>query len=276
MTQPQPGWYPDPADAERQRYWAGDAWTAETRTSTVASAALPDKATSTGVTPTTDPYARYAQQGIPVYKGPTTPNVAAATTGRLLTEDGVPVAGWWWRVLAALLDGLLLGVIAILYAPLIPNLYSGMMAWFQDAMNAAMNGATALPAFTDPSYHLEGALLTFMLVELAVACVYVALMLGFAGATLGQMACGLRVVPVDHGTAPRRLPAYPIVMRLVFYTLVPEVLSMAGYTTLAMAGMLSMIGLLYSLVNVLWGAWDPKRQCIHDKIARTQVVRPAG
>jgi len=202
--------------------------------------------------------------------------VAPYAAARPMTADGVPLAGWWWRVLAAILDGLLLGVIAIIYLPLIPNLYSGMTAWVQDVMNAAMSGTTTMPSFTDPAYHLQTALLTMSLVELAVACVYVALMLGLAGATLGQMACGLRVVPVDCGKAPRRLPLYPIAMRLVFYTALPTVLNFAGYTNLAIAGILSTIGLVYSLFNYLWATWDPKRQCIHDKIARTQVVRPAG
>ena len=27
---PPPGWYPDPTDAERQRYWDGEAWTTHT------------------------------------------------------------------------------------------------------------------------------------------------------------------------------------------------------------------------------------------------------
>ncbi|MCL2652300.1 MAG: RDD family protein [Propionibacteriaceae bacterium] len=268
MTQPQPGWYPDPADAERQRYWAGDAWTAETRTATTPTAAPASAASS-------DPYARYAQgaTGIPVYKGPATPATAPAVASGPTTADGVPLAGWWWRVLAAVLDYVLLGVIAIFYLPLIPNLYSGMTAFVQDVMNATVSGA-ALPSFTDPIYHLQTALLTMGAVELGVACVYVAVMLGFAGATLGQMACGLRVVPVDHGTAPRRLPPFPIAMRLVFYTALPTALGFAAYTNLAIASMLSYVGLTYQIFNYLWAVWDPKRQCIHDKLARTQVVRP--
>jgi len=191
-----------------------------------------------------------------------------------MTADGVPLAGWWWRVLAAILDSVILGVIAIFYLPLIPNLFSGMTAWVQDAMNAALSGATTMPSYTDPAYHLQSALLTMGLAELAVACVYVALMLGFAGATLGQMACGLRVVPVDHGNAARRLPPYHVVMRLLFYTALPAALSYSGYTGLAIAGTLSSIALTYQVLNYLWALWDPKSQCIHDKLARTQVVRP--
>ena len=32
------------------------------------------------------------------------------------------------------------------------------------------------------------------------------------------------------------------------------------------------IGSLYGLIDVLWCIWDPRRQCLHDKIASTAVV----
>jgi len=236
----------------------------------------------TSNTASADPYARYAQNAgyaVPVYKGPAVPAApapATSVTSNPVTADGVPLAGWWWRVLAAVLDSLLLGVVAAAYSPLIPNLYSGVTNWFQDAMNAASSGATTMPSLTDPAYHLQTALLTLSLAELVVSCVYVALMLGLFGATLGQMACGLRVVPVDHGTAPRRLPATPVALRIVFYTMLPTLFSLASDTNLSIAALLSTVGFLYSVINALWAAWDPKRQCIHDKIAHTQVVRPAG
>ena len=213
---------------------------------------------------------------MPVYRGSTSLDAPAYAGTGPVTADGVPLAGWWWRVLATILDSLLLGIVAIAYVPLIPNLMSGLQAYMQDAMNAATSGSGVLPLITDPQYHLQSALLTMSLIELAVSCVYVALMLALAGATLGQMACGLRVVPVDVGLGPRRLPAYPVLMRIVFYTLLPTALSLASETSFAFAGMLATVGLLYTVLNVLWAAWDPKRQCIHDKIARTQMVRPAG
>jgi uncharacterized RDD family membrane protein YckC len=40
------------------------------------------------------------------------------------------------------------------------------------------------------------------------------------------------------------------------------------------------LGGLFGLLNELWVLWDPRRQCLHDKVARTIVIRtdlpPAG
>lgn len=34
-------------------------------------------------------------------------------------------------------------------------------------------------------------------------------------------------------------------------------------------------GLVYALVDSLWAVWDSGRQCVHDKVAKTRVVRVA-
>ena len=294
MTQPQPGWYPDPADPARQRYWAGDAWTADTRNT-----GAPDSQPASPAVPSsqTDPYARYAQgatqtyqpssyQALPAYTPAAHPQHTPQYTGAApTTADGVPLSGWWWRVLATIIDSLVLGVIGAIYMPLIPNLRSGAVAWEQDFANWLSQGSTdptTIPFPFDPSYHLTNAYITFTVVSLIVTCVYVIVMLSLAGATLGMLACGLRVVPVDKGQAPRRLPLVPVLLRLVFYTLIPQGLSLIGLTTVLHStswtsmnsSPLSTIALVYMLINVLWPLWDKKRQCIHDKAARTQVIRP--
>ena len=43
------------------------------------------------------------------------------------TADGVPLAGWWWRVLAALLDGLF---IALVVSALTFSIYRSMVEQF--------------------------------------------------------------------------------------------------------------------------------------------------
>lgn len=295
MTQPQPGWYPDPADPARQRYWAGDAWTAETR------ALAPDSPAVAPMPAHTDPYARYAQgatntapyapqpdQAMPAY-----PPAASQThyTQQFAghgptTADGVPLSGWWWRVLASVIDSLVLGVLAAIYMPFIPNLRSGLSDWTNDLFDWAFQGSAdpnTMPLLSDPSYHLATAFTTYTVVSLVVTCVYVIVMLSLTGATLGMLACGLRVVPVDKGLAPRRLPLAPVLLRLVFYTLIPQALSLIGlismlhatsWTSMSATSPFSAIGSVYMLINVLWAAWDKKRQCLHDKAARTQVIRP--
>ena len=284
MSNPQPGWYPDPADAARQRYWAGDAWTAETRDTDAAKPA--------------DPYAAYAgakspdPSGLPAYAPPPLP--AGATVPHQGTDpttaDGVPLAGWWWRVLAAIIDSLALGVVGSMLVPIYGGkAATGAMDWLHDLMNAATSGSDTVPSPFDPTYGIGAAMITNSIVSLVLAVVYAFLMLTFVGATLGQLACGLRVVPVDKGLAPRRVPLYSVIMRIVFYTLIPagaaliSLVVMSGNTapiTVGTAGvglgglslLTSLVG-LYQLLNVLWPLWDHKRQCLHDKIARTQVVR---
>ncbi|MCL2489701.1 MAG: RDD family protein [Propionibacteriaceae bacterium] len=278
MTEPQPGWYPDPADAERQRYWAGDAWTAETRTATTPTAAPATSASA-------DPYTRYAQSAsvMPVYKGPAIPAAPLASSGPA-TTDGVRLAGWWWRVLAFILDGIVLSVVQTIYQPLIPNLMSGTTNWLTDALNAITQGATTLPSIWDSKYQLAQSLMISTGLQIVVACLYFGALTALFGATVGQLACGLRVVPAGKGLAPRRMPAGPIALRVLLQVVLPiALLTGGGFLVLdvtsalrnSLGSALTWAGLLYVVFNYLWPVWDPKRQCIHDKLARTQVVRPA-
>ena len=117
----------------------------------------------------------------------------------------------------------------------------------------------------------------------AIAFLYNGLFLKYAGATLGQLACGLRVVPVDQGRAVRSLSGRAIVLRILFYSVVPSLVALLGMAIQGTGALplvqitllLSGAGSLYTLLNVLWPLWDAKRQCLHDKVARTQVVRPS-
>ncbi len=43
-SQPPPGWYPDPSDESRQRYWDGDRWTTHTGTESPSKVVPPDDA----------------------------------------------------------------------------------------------------------------------------------------------------------------------------------------------------------------------------------------
>ena len=238
-----------------------------------------------------DPYARYAAKAantaagpVPVYKGPASASTMPSTA-RPTTADGVPLAGWWWRVLAFVIDYIVMSVVQAFYQPLIPHLTSGLTQWIQDALNAAMQGSTTLPSFWDPAYQLGQAMITSTVIELVLLFLYFGLMTGLVGATLGQMACGLRVVPSDKPRPSRGLPAGPTIIRVFLQVILPTVLLSAGAflamnqasaSYYALGTTLVPVGLGYTFVNFLWGAWTPKRQCIHDRAARTQVVRPAG
>jgi len=75
------------------------------------------------------------------------------------------------------------------------------------------------------------------------------------GATLGKMVISARVRgsadpgPVGWGTALLRAVA----------AVVPNLIPVVNY--------------IYPLLDPAWCLWDPQRQCLHDKIARTVVVK---
>jgi len=272
MTQPTSGWYPDPADSARQRFWAGDAWTAETRP------------VDAPVVEDADPYAQYAASaasstaaGYYSYPGggPTAYTVSFGQGPT--TVDGVPLAGWWSRVLASILDSLLIAVLNLLLIPLIPNLIGGFRHLLDDMMGAIIEGTGNVPDIYDPIYGLTRAFSIYYLASMALVSVYVIVMLKTVGATLGQLACGLRVVPVNHGLHRGGLPISTILIRLVVYSLLSSLVSLLGLslgvTSLPSFSTLSSLVSVFTLLNVLWAVWDPKRQCIHDKLARTQVIR---
>ena len=89
--------------------------------------------------------------------------------------------------------------------------------------------------------------------------VYEGLMLSRAGGqTLGKKAMRIRVAMLADGAVPTGTAAW--IRSAVFW--VPAILS--GFCLPA----------LFSLLDILWCTWDrPFRQCLHDKAARTVVVK---
>ena len=275
MTQPTSGWYPDPADSARQRFWAGDAWTAETRPVDAPPAAEDY----------VDPYAQYAASaaspaegyyGYPGQGAATMYPVAMLNQGPT-TVDGVPLAGWWSRVLASILDSLILAVLNLVIIPFVPNLIGGLRHLLDDMMGAMLEGSSPIPNIYDPIYGLSRAFTIYYIFSMVLVTIYVFAMLKLVGATLGQLACGLRVVPVDHGQHRGGLPNGPILIRILIYSLLANLVSLIGVglgvSSLPAFSTFSSLVSLFTLLNVLWALWDPKRQCLHDKLASTQVIR---
>ena len=235
MTLPPANWYPDPSGPPAQlRYWDGSAWTDNV------------------VPPAPAPPPR------PV---PTTP-------------DGVPLAGWWWRVLAHLIDGMIVATV------------SGIVGWlvqgafrqdFQELVEGFAAGMTISPEtvdyrgfFADVQALFAAHAVAVYGPALVIGITYVALMLRFVGATLGKLAVGLRVRLREK---PGQLSWTSIAARLVITTL-PTIVMCAGILSRSLTVLLVFyaIGSLFSMLDPLWAAWDSRRQAIHDKVARTNVV----
>lgn len=98
------------------------------------------------------------------------------------------------------------------------------------------------------------------------------------GTTLGNLALGTRVVSEDGGP----VASNSAVIRGLFLTLPQFIIAIVSGTDVNLAGTetvqssfvgLVMIGGVFYLVNDLMPLWDGRKQAIHDKLAKTLVVR---
>ncbi len=213
-------WYDDPHHSDYYRYWDGNAWTEH-------------------VSP------KYA---------------AATAAGQPRTPDGVPLASWWQRVGARLLDNLITTLISI---PFAGYFYYRYFEAFQDVMQHALNHPRQpriVNALAAP-WQLYKWLLLAAAVSLLVSLVYEVAFLRRSGATPGKRIVGLRVRERDH---ERPLPMSVIARRVAV---------MYGIGTLALIPLVSVVAGVLSLLDDLWPLWDSKKQAWHDKAAGTNVVR---
>lgn len=241
------GWYPDPLDLNRERYWDGWQWSRNTRDSDV------PPAYRQGPVAATANYAPYGGQPVPYGSGvPAVPARQAVSTA-----DGVPLAGWWWRALAGFIDAAIVGTLTFaLTLPFYRELLTAFGAWWTEAFAVAQRGGQPPPTPNFAAMISGTDQLLVTLVTLAIGMAYHLPFLRTRGATLGLLACGLRVVPVDEGRSTARLGWSTVVVRALLWVL-PGALSLR----------------ILTVADVLVPLWHPKRQTLHDLAARTQVVR---
>jgi uncharacterized RDD family membrane protein YckC len=241
------GWYPDPVNPTQERYWDGWQWTRNTR--------LIDPAASPGGYGQA-PYAQYPSPGMTrptAYPRPRTGSLQAT-----MTADGVALASWWWRALAAIIDYLIISVIVGIVAfPIWRSLYGAWASYFSGVMEAQRQGVPPPTVnLTDLISGTDQLILT--IASLGVAMLYHVGFLRWKSATPGKLICGLRVVPVDRGRDPGPLAWSPAIIRTSIWVL---------------PGISSLLSLI-TVVDALFPLWHAKRQALHDLAARTQVIRP--
>jgi uncharacterized RDD family membrane protein YckC len=275
------GWYPDPLDQGRERYWDGWQWARTTRDTD-----QPPARPQPGAAPFGQPYAGgYPPQGQyppnPYPQGQYPPNsypqgqyppnpyppgqnapppYGSGTPGikAVRTADGVRLSGWWWRVLAVLIDWIIVSVIAAIPAI---GIYRRMLVAFEVYLGQAMDAARAGqpgPVPTANTLISTSDQLTLTLITVAVGLIFNVAFLRWKAATPGKLICGLRVVPVDQGRNQERLSWTTVLSRTAVWVL-PNVNSLL---------------LVVKVLDLLFPLWHPKRQALHDLVARTQVVRP--
>lgn len=258
------GWYPDPVDLRNERYWDGWQWSRSTRPG----AGAPADPGPRTATRTPGPYAPAPQSHQsqpfqpqafqPPYAQPFPPSAARPAGGKATaTADGVALAGWGWRALAAVIDAVFVGILTTLPAiPLLRRVSMRFMDFFNATVQAAQTGQPP-PVYTPETLMSVSEQMAMTGILLAVGMAYHALFLRFVRATPGKMLAGLKVVPFGHGRATGPLPWGAAVLRATLWV-VPQ---------------LWLCLLPYLILDCLFPLWQPNRQAVHDRAARTQVIR---
>lgn len=182
------------------------------------------------------------------------PAWAPAQPAPSTTSAEPQLASWGARVGAYLLDLIPFVVLVMLVL--------GSFGWFDLVGRAAEGDESALTALDAMSAPGSAASIASVLVG---AIAYFLYSVGFhmsKGQTPGKMLVGIRVRMLDDD---RRPDARAAVVRWAVQQGGPQLLS-------SIAGLGFFAG-LFSIVDHLWPLWDPRRQSLHDKAARTIVVR---
>ncbi len=236
MTQTPADWYPDPSDGHRLRYWDGSAWTAHVAPSPVA-----------------------AQPA-----GPTTP-------------DGEPLAGWWWRVLAYVIDSIIISVVSsIVTIPAQIQMQRDFVPVMDRFERTVEQNPEAMPdlgtLFSEYLDVLQSYAFWLVAPGAILTVLYWAIFLRWKGGTPGKLMLGMRIRLRDR---PGQLPWSSIVLRMALqFGVAWTVFYLAFASGSTAIYFLSMLIVLVTLLDPLWAAWDTKRQTLHDKLARTNVVKP--
>jgi uncharacterized RDD family membrane protein YckC len=288
MTQPS-GWYDDPQDPSQLRYWDGVIWSNHVTPKVSPTVEQSNIGMPYGVTPAASRPEGSGSHGatgplvapgghVPPEQGPGhQPGGQWPAYGqhpgqlpqdqlgwqsyppKPTTPDGVVLSGWWKRVLARILDDIIIWFVALplTFAPMktVVDIFGD---YFRQAMAAAEAGSSTLP--DQPTAELAGPILQVTLIMLAVYLVYEIAFLTLTGATLGKRIVGISVRLRDK-------PGPPPLGAVLKRTAVKE-----GGNLVGSVPVIGLVGSLFSLVNVLWPLWDDKKQAIHDKVGATNVV----
>lgn len=155
----------------------------------------------------------------------------------VMPAAGMRYAGFWWRFLGALIDGVILGTVSRI---------------LQYAMFPSMGVITATP----PSAGFEAlgpalAILGWaMLLSTAITVTYSTWFMGALGATPGMMALGLKVVRPDGSAI-----GYGRAFARYFAALLSSLILFIGYLLIV---------------------FDPEKRALHDMICDTRVIKTRG
>ena len=197
--------------------------------------------------PPADEPARH-ESGLPGYEGYASPPPPGAVGGSWAATPAVPsagrytLAGWWSRVGATLIDGLIIFVGWIVIMAVFGAVFSVGFLAGDDTGTASL---------------IVGLFLSIIAIAIVSILYAPVLMARTNGKTLGRMAMGIRVVrasgePVTFGYAMLREVAVKVLL-----------FGFAGSLTFS----------LVNLADALWPLWDDENRALHDFVVNSRVVR---
>jgi uncharacterized RDD family membrane protein YckC len=188
----------------------------------------------------------------PTWPGYGPPGGYRPTFSLPVSPAGQPLATFGDRLLAYLIDMAALTAIALVV--LVPTSVVFFLTVGIDLMEPeVVGGEPDFLAFFVPLLLFEGAL---MIIIMLISYVYHVELMFRTGQTLGKRAMKLKVVPLDPAaTLDRGLAVKRFLVHFVAAQLLPG----------------------FSYLDGLWQLWDkPYQQCLHDKFAKTVVVKVPG
>lgn len=256
-----PGWYEDPNTPEQLRYFDGILWTEHTtprRTRWESSSLGAEDGGAAGRDqpggrpPAVPPSGGQYPSSWPSQPGPRRYGRDAAGP---TTADGVALAGYLPRVLAFVIDWIITMVLGtVLGGWFLWNALANYPEIFSEIARtgdlAALNRLVV-----DPSW-----MLGYQLVAFAVGLGYHTYFLHRSGQTPGKMALGISARLAIH---PGALSWRDSLLRAVLRP---------SLSLVALIPVIGIVAVVTGVLDLLLPAVDAKRQTLHDKIARTQVV----
>jgi uncharacterized RDD family membrane protein YckC len=166
----------------------------------------------------------------------------------VVTTAAQNIAGFWWRFGGFVIDSIILGL-----AVSIP-LRQSSLSFYTDSI-----------------------------IQVVAAFLYFGLFVRYGGATLGMRLCRLRCLSAD-GSKVTASQAYTRALVYCLFVLIASLYQLHAYRnptpaetrTVARQFSIYLLLALPHYVDLLWAAWDPRRQTLHDKAAGTIVVRLTG
>lgn len=181
--------------------------------------------------------------------------------GQPTTPDGVPVASWLKRAGAFLIDSLVVSTVStIVTLPAQISMQRELQSVIERLSRQDAQSLDFGSLFGDYWDAVMPLLVWSGLATLAIWVIYDGMMLRLKRATLGKMVLGLEVRLRER---PGQMPWTTIGMRI---------LVQFGYLVTAVFPLLYIAFFWYPYLDCLWPLWDKKRQALHDKAARTNVI----